>query len=222
MRVRSLAWVGVLSLAGLVACGSDPAGETSDEFGPATDTDGSEAEPETGPDSGPDSGDQEGGSGSGEEGGGGSACGNGEVDQDEECDGSDFDGRDCGDFGFVTGELSCTPNCKLDATACLNQLCGNGVVEGDEDCDGTELGGVECSDLGFSVGLPVCGDDCVFDTSGCDEGKSCGLLSPCGNNLSCVSGVCYDGSSGDPCDFNSNCQSNNCVGATLLQDGACA
>lgn len=48
-------------------------------------------------------------------------CGDGEKNQiDEECDGSDFDGKECSDFGFSAGDLKCTDECKIDSSGCSN------------------------------------------------------------------------------------------------------
>ncbi|HVH99139.1 MAG TPA: hypothetical protein VM869_10525, partial [Enhygromyxa sp.] len=59
-------------------------------------------------------------------------------------------------------------------------------------------------------------------TLACGEGASCGILMQCPNDLNCVSGMCYDGSTGDPCDNDNHCLSDDCVGATLFQDGTCS
>ena len=44
-------------------------------------------------------------------------CGNGVIDDDETCDGDDFAGATCADFGGETGELSCNA-CQIDSSAC--------------------------------------------------------------------------------------------------------
>ena len=84
------------------------------------------------------------------------------------------------------------------------------MVEGDEACDGQALGGVDCVALGFGPGMPSCTDACEIDSSGCPaegEGEGCTpVIDPCPNDLACVDSKCYDGSEGDPCDWDSDCQ----------------
>ncbi len=45
-------------------------------------------------------------------------CGNGVIDQGEECDGNDFGGKTCADFGYASGHLSCK-SCKINLTDCI-------------------------------------------------------------------------------------------------------
>jgi hypothetical protein len=46
-------------------------------------------------------------------------CGDGFVEAPEECDEQDLSGRDCTTLGFVSGQLACTEQCKLDTTMCM-------------------------------------------------------------------------------------------------------
>jgi hypothetical protein len=46
-------------------------------------------------------------------------CGDGFVEAPEECDEQDLSGRDCTSLGFVSGQLTCTEQCKLDTTMCM-------------------------------------------------------------------------------------------------------
>jgi hypothetical protein len=215
----------VMMICMIPACGGDDAsnqegradesaGDTATDTG---ETDAAEADTEDDePESGGEANDEEGG------GEGGAGCGNEVIEPGEDCDGSELGGQACTDLGFVAGELSCDDRCHLDATDCSDQLCGNGVREGDEECDGTDLGGTDCEALEIGMGVPSCTGECTLDTSACGEGESCNLLSPCPNDLNCVSGSCYDGSAGDPCDTDNHCQSSDCVGATLFDDGTCS
>ncbi len=91
-------------------------------------------------------------------------CGNDRIDAGEACDGTDLDGRDCGDFNFAVGTLGCT-QCKFDTAECTN--CGNDIVDEGEACDGADLGGQTCPRLGFAGGTLVCAESCTFDASGC-------------------------------------------------------
>lgn len=63
-------------------------------------------------------------------------CGNGVREPGEECDGTDFGGATCGDFGCNAGTLSCTGMCLIDSSACTDcgPVCGNGICEVGEDC----------------------------------------------------------------------------------------
>ena len=64
------------------------------------------------------------------------SCGNGTIDGDEACDGSDLGGQACA----MGGTLACTALCTLDATGCtvdptqavvhLNEIVADDVVEG--------------------------------------------------------------------------------------------
>ncbi len=48
-------------------------------------------------------------------------CGDGIKNQaSEECDGSDFGGKTCSDFGYNSGTLQCTSDCKIDTSNCYN------------------------------------------------------------------------------------------------------
>jgi sulfatase modifying factor 1 len=46
-------------------------------------------------------------------------CGNGEVDEGEECDGIDWQGATCESLGYVPGLLSCTMDCEFDVAHCV-------------------------------------------------------------------------------------------------------
>ena len=51
--------------------------------------------------------------------GGGPECGNGILEDGEECDGDDFGGDDCSDVGeYNYGYLTCTPECTIDDSEC--------------------------------------------------------------------------------------------------------
>ncbi len=60
-------------------------------------------------------------------------CGNGQLDADEACDGTNLNGEDCLSQGFTGGNLTCGLSCELDTSDCAD--CGNGVVESVEQCD---------------------------------------------------------------------------------------
>ena len=84
------------------------------------------------------------------------SCGDGTVDQGEECD----DGINNSD----TEPDACR-------TSCIAAWCGDLVVDSQEDCEWNNLGGNGCTDLGFAGGVLLCATDCTFDTTNC---SSCG------------------------------------------------
>ncbi len=118
---------------------------------------------------------------------GGLQCGNGAIDSWEICDGTDFGSATCNNAaGLAEGYLSCTPDCRLDVSAC--QQCGNGAIEGDENCEGSNLAGNTCLSIpgGFVGGTLRCDSaTCKFDKTGCELG--------CGNGV-------VDEESGEECD----------------------
>ena len=121
----------------------------------------------------------------------GPICGNGRLEEGEECDGVQFLFQSCRDMGFAGGELGCSPCCcLLDTSRCdcpqgtvrtdngcveYNPVhCGNGMKDEGEDCDGTDLGGASCASIGHMAGTLACGTDCRFDTTLCSGGSDCG------------------------------------------------
>jgi hypothetical protein len=96
-----------------------------------------------------------------------SLCGNGTIDQGEQCDGKALAGLTCQSppFNFPKGKLQCT-QCHFDVTKC--STCGNDAINGSEQCDGTDLGGNSCETLGFTGGSLACTSDCKLTTAGCD------------------------------------------------------
>jgi len=111
---------------------------------------------------------------------GGDLCGNGALDDGEDCDGTELGGADCTTVagGFIGGTLACATDCTFDTAQCEVDPCGNGVIEGDEDCDGAELGGADCTTIGggFTSGTLACASDCTFDTAQCSDLSPASLL----------------------------------------------
>lgn len=107
----------------------------------------------------------------------GELCGNGSVDDGEECDGDDLADATCVTQEFDEGTLACNADCTFDTDACTLFTCGNNEVEGKEVCDGPDLGGADCVSEGFPLGGTLaCGNNCgALNTDGC-------LVSVCGNN----------------------------------------
>ncbi|MFC1482435.1 hypothetical protein ACFL51_01365 [Myxococcota bacterium] len=60
-------------------------------------------------------------------------CGDGIRDAEEACDGTDFSGDRCADWGLQGEQPGCTGGCAVDLTACDG--CGSGVCEPSETYD---------------------------------------------------------------------------------------
>jgi hypothetical protein len=62
-------------------------------------------------------------------------CGNGVLDEGEECEVGDLQGATCQAEGHPYGEVTCE-SCHLDTTACRDEIvCGDGFADGAERCD---------------------------------------------------------------------------------------
>lgn len=53
-------------------------------------------------------------------------CGNGIKEINEQCDGNDFGGQTCSNFGFSGGSLSCNSNCTVNTSGCFTAGGGGG------------------------------------------------------------------------------------------------
>ncbi len=104
---------------------------------------------------------------------GGGVCGNGLIEDAEQCDTGDLGGLTCQTEGFGGGGLTCTADCMLDTSQCTD--CGNGMVDGMEECDGADLGDAStCFDLNLGTAMEplACNADCTYDfgmCSGCGD-----------------------------------------------------
>jgi hypothetical protein len=99
-------------------------------------------------------------------------CGNGAIDEGEECDGANLGGATCASEGFFGGTLSCSSSCQLNTSQCTN--CGNNVINAGEVCDGTALGGATCSGQGCAGGTLACNATCsAFVKTGCTGCPPC-------------------------------------------------
>ncbi|MCL2822702.1 MAG: hypothetical protein FWD57_01800, partial [Polyangiaceae bacterium] len=173
------------------------------------------------------------------------SCGDGAVNDGEECDSSNLDGKTCAILGFDGGDLSCMRSCLFDTSGCYS--CQDGVVNPTEDCDSDDINGKRCADLpGFDGGTLKCNNaTCVFDTSECfacgdgavNDGEECDsgnlggvtcadLAGFDGGTLKCFdsqckydTSACYfcgDGTVNAPAE---QCDSNNLNGATCASIG---
>jgi len=116
-------------------------------------------------------------------------CGDGTMQANEECEGSNLEGASCGSLGLGDGNLTCTNRCVYNVAVCGG--CGNNVQQNNEECDGTDRAGASCEVLGFDGGTISCGADCRLITSACTGQQQAGAL--CGN-LSRDVGESCDGS----------------------------
>lgn len=109
----------------------------------------------------------------------------------EDCDGSDFGGVECQTFGFESGKIACTKDCKFNTSGCSfsSGTCGdNDINVSGELCDGNDLGGVSCTSLGYDSGTLKCTSECKFDTSSCTS-----FVGSCGDNSINAAGEHCDG-----------------------------
>jgi formylglycine-generating enzyme required for sulfatase activity len=94
-------------------------------------------------------------------------CGDGIIDpnieEKEECEGSQLDGKTCQDLGFAGGTLACK-DCRFDVLDCYK--CGDGSRHDAEPCEGGDLAGKTCTSFGFNGGALAC-ESCSFSFRGC-------------------------------------------------------
>lgn len=106
-------------------------------------------------------------------------CGDGNFQENEECEGGDLRGASCESLGLVVGSLSCSNRCVFDTSEC--GACGDGVKQDDEECDGEDFGDATCAALGFENGELGCSSSCELLTQAC-AGESHGSIpATCGN-----------------------------------------
>jgi hypothetical protein len=133
----------------------------------------------------------------------GDVCGNGKLEGNEVCDGSNLSGQSCSTQGFDGGTLACGGSCTSFNTSkcCKNQCSQQGTS-----CSGNTV--VSCSPGASGCLQSQAQQTCQF---GCSEGQC--LPPPC--QPSCASGQCggSDGCGGvcsAPCSNGQNCQANFC------------
>lgn len=94
-------------------------------------------------------------------------CGNGVLEGDEVCDGTDFGDDNCQHHGYLGGLMGCTPGCDGLLFDNCTGGCGNGSIDPGEECDGYDFLGDNCQMHGFDYGTLTCTTACTKDTSGC-------------------------------------------------------
>ena len=137
-------------------------------------------------------------------------CGNGVIDDIEECDGELLAGDSpptCLTLGYMGGgPLNCNANCTLDESGCIS-ICGNEVIEPDETCDpgsrqhpgcSTDCQvnpGWECTGAP-SVCTSTCGDDIITAVEDCEgsdlNGQNCTTWGMGYGPLSCGADCLFD------------------------------
>ena len=153
-------------------------------------------------------------------------CGDGNLDEDELCDGSLSRYPNCTDLSdtYVSGTVKCTDDCYLDTSNCISVRCGDDIVNGTEQCDGTKfLQDVDdCADYSsnYASGKLGCKTDCTLDTS------SCVGVSKCGNGTIDNGEQCDPGADGNTYTFPDNANSCekynwNYSGGTLKCNTSC-
>ncbi len=148
----------------------------------------------------------------------GTVCGNHLIEAGEQCEGIDFNGLTCEDFGYNNGGLECA-SCQI-VLHCYNTggggtLCGNSILEGSEQCDdGNTKNGDGCSS-GCRTEYQKCGNGIIEIGEECDDGNintgdgctpQCKLefappVPVCGNGTKEMDEECDDGNNknGDGC-----------------------
>ncbi len=73
-------------------------------------------------------------------GGGTSGCGNGVIDDGEDCDGMQLSKSTCGELGLGNGDLSCLPTCMFDTSHCSLAPTGSTTGAGGGSSGGSSSG----------------------------------------------------------------------------------
>ena len=98
-------------------------------------------------------------------------CGDGVLNPlKEDCDQNEFNDISCASFGFRSGDLSCTSECKIDSSECNDEapaVCGDALLSRGEQCDGDLFGTVDCARLNCASGTLKCTPECKWDASEC-------------------------------------------------------
>ena len=138
-----------------------------------------------------------------------SFCGDGTVDEGEECDDGNHDDGD-----------GCSANCTLEMGP--GSFCGDGTLDGGEQCDdGNNVDGDGCS-ANCTLESSFCGDGTVDEGEECDDGNNDdgdGCSGYC--LLEMGRKVCGDGTvdEGEECDDGNNAGGDGCSDTCTLEMG---
>lgn len=141
-------------------------------------------------------------------------CGNDLIEAGEVCDGADLGGQTCMARGFVSGELTCLPDCSgFDHSGCL--MCGDTPPTVDGECP------PQCNSCTTDTCMIDCTGDqvCAEQSITCPDGWHCEVI--CDGNQACQRAeiVC---SAQHACSVECNLQQ-ACHDATVTcGDGPCA
>ena len=158
-------------------------------------------------------------------------CGDGIVQDTEECDDGNNDDGDgcsanctiepyCGDGVVDTGE-ECDDGNNVDGDGCsatctVEPYCGDGVVDSNEECDdGNNVDGDGCS--ANCTTEPFCGDGNLDPGEGCDDGNNVngdGCSADCTVEPYCGDGVVDDG---EQCDDGNNVDGDGCSSTCMTE-----
>ncbi len=93
-------------------------------------------------------------------------CGDGILQDNEQCENDDVGEVTCQSEGYFAGIVVCNSICQIDSSFCIN--CGNGQVDSDEECEGADLDNRTCAALGYDGGTLACRNNCTLDVSMCE------------------------------------------------------
>ena len=152
-------------------------------------------------------------------------CGDGIRQENEACDGNDFDSINCQMLGFDGGSLRCSQDCNFQTESCYR--CGDGEQNRNELCDTNDLNNASCLTEGFLSGELSCSQNCLFDFQNCrscgdniiDENEDCD--SDDLNEVTCAD-FGFDGGSlqcSQDCFFDTNACSDNLCGNDFADPG---
>ncbi|HWB80054.1 MAG TPA: hypothetical protein VG755_34050 [Nannocystaceae bacterium] len=111
-------------------------------------------------------------------------CGNGVLDEPEQCDGDAFGDASCQTLGYDGGALSCRPDCFYDLSTCeAPGTCDNDMLDMDEQCDGNEFDVETCAEYDgvYGGGVLECNANCTYNTDDCcvAGGQLCNAATNC-------------------------------------------
>ncbi|MCX4241760.1 hypothetical protein [Paraliomyxa miuraensis] len=146
-------------------------------------------------------------------------CGNGVVQQGEECDGGDLDGQSCATLGMGFGPLQCDANCEFDTSSCPDfggDCCVAHVAPG---CTGGACTAAVCGIL------PYCCDvtwDAACVAEAMNQPLACHGVGPSCPGVSCGNGQVQSGELCEASDLNGEtCGTQGFGGGTLSCNAMC-